>query len=522
MGAGSAWAKAELIRVDAKLPVDLRADQVEYHEKTGVYQAEGEVEVVQGEVRVFADRLRLDANTLIAEADGKVRLVTPQQILTAEHMAVDLNAGTGKAYNSQVFVKSGHYYLRGEEIEKTGRDTYRLRNGAFTTCDGSAPAWEFTGKEMEVDLEGYGKAKDTAFRIRDFPIAWTPYLIFPAKYKRQSGLLAPSFGNSDRDGIVFSQPYFQTLGDDQDASLTLNYMSKRGLDVGLEYRYNLGNWSKGMFLYDFLSDDGQGQELFDKGQNAHPYNSRYWFRGKADHRLFNGRMNLKLDVDFVSDKDYLREFTFGHTGYDSSNLRLLRWFGRDLEPNSSTVRTSKLNLQHSWATATFNGTVIYYDDLTTDNDRTLQELPVLALDATRQPVGDTGLYFQMNSSYRYYYREEGSKGHITDLSPQISLPLNFNDYLELEPSFTIMPRLYSVSLDDAEDPTNQKTGLSQLWRFKINASTYLYRVMDFGSAENPFKIKHAMRPFITYNYQPSEEQEDVALLARRGQGRANT
>ncbi len=513
--AAPAWAQGELIRVDAKGPVDVRADRVTFDEQSKTYLAEGEVEIVRGVNRIFADRVRLHSETLVAEAEGRVRLNTPGEVLTGQRMLVDMQGGTGKVYNGQIFISSNNFYLRGEEIEKTGKDTYHMRYGSFTTCDGLNPAWAVSGQDMNVQIEGYGSSKNTAFRIKDYPVIWSPYAVFPVKFQRQSGLLPPQIGLTDRDGAIYSQPWFQTLGDDMDTTLTLNYMSKRGLDVGVEYRYNLAPGSKGMAMVDYLPSDGQGQALKDAFKNAEAYDKRYWFRMKNDQRLFNDTMYLKADLDLVSDQDYLREFVFGHTGFESTNQRFIEWFGRELDPRHSTVRTNQVNLQRYWSSATFNGSLIYYDDLVTDNKATQQQLPKLSFDATRQAVGDTGWYFQMGSAYTYYYQEEGARGSISDISPTFSLPLNFNDYISVEPSFTYQQRLYNVTRDSVDDMGNT-TGTNELWGFTTQASTYLYRVFEFGTPADPLKIKHAFRPNLTYTYQPNINDDDLPLLARQG------
>ena len=436
-------------------------------------------------------------------------------------MLVDLNNSTGKIYQGRIFIKTNHYYLSGAEIAKTGKETYTIKQGAFTTCDGADPAWQVTGEDMQVTVEGYGTAKNTAFRIKDFPILWAPYLVFPAKLKRQSGLLAPQFGQSARDGFTFSIPYYQTLGEDMDATLVLNYFSKRGLDVGLEYRYALDANSKGMFMVDYMPHDSQGEDLYKDGDNAKPYSSRYWVRGMADQQFFNGNMELKATIDLVSDQDYLREFTFGYSGFNASDSRLSRWFGRNLDPNTSLIRTNTVNLTRYWSSASFNAGVIYYDDTTGNNDNTLQSLPTISFDATTQQLGKTPLYFSMGSSFTYNYREEGTTGFISDVSPNISLPLNFNDYIEFEPSFTWYQRFYSVDTDDASG--NPKgAGLNQVYQFDMEASTYLYRVFEFGSAENPFKVKHSFRPKMIYNYRPSLDEDDIPDLAQWGNERLNT
>jgi len=521
MGSWPAMAQGELIKVDASGPVYIKADQVAYDEVKLTYEAQGQVEVRRGSTVLIADEVVVDKTSLVAEAQGKVRLAQPGYVLTGQRLVVDLNSGTGKLYDGQVFIESSNYYIRGAQIAKTGKRTYTATDCQFTTCDGDSPAWWLDADEVDVTVEGYGKAKNATFRAGGVPLFYTPYMLFPAKFKRQSGLLAPQFGNSTRDGWVFSLPWFQTLGEDQDLTFTLTQRTKRGLDLGLEYRYHLAPGSKGMFMVDYMPTDDAAEELHKEGELAEAYSSRAWFRGKADQYLFQDTTRVTLDLDWVSDRDYLREFTFGYTGFTLTDARFNKWFGRGLEPETSLFRKNRINLQRSWRTASFNADFLYWDDLNDNDQRTLQELPTLSYNAVRQPVGETGLYFQMDSIYHYYWREEGSTGHIADLAPAVSLPLNFNEYLLLEPKITVKPRLYSVTLDPGEDPEHEKQGFDYLWSFGLGSSTYMFRVFDLGSAEDPFKIKHAMRPFVNYFYQPELGDDDTADLARRGQGRSN-
>jgi LPS-assembly protein len=308
-----ALAQNELIRIDtdSQIPIDIRADKVEYDDTSGNYVAAGEVELIRGELRLFADRVELNGQNMIALAEGKVRLSTPEQIITADRMVVDVNQGTGKVYNGLIYLRSNSYYLRGAEMEKTGKYTYRVFDGGFTTCDGSNPPWEVTASEMEVRLEGYGVAKNTAFRAKDIPVLWTPYLVFPVKTKRESGFLIPYMGSTTRDGFVASLPWFQVINDDMDATFTVTYMGKRGFDMGAEFRYKRDDYSQGMVMLDYLPDDDAAPELYEKGELAEAYDARWWFRAKANQRLFNKKVNVKVDIDVVSDQDYLREFVEG-------------------------------------------------------------------------------------------------------------------------------------------------------------------------------------------------------------------
>ncbi len=512
------FAMNELVRIDTKSPVDIRADKLEYNHKTEKYVAEGEVELVRGPLRLYADRVEIHKESMIAEASGKVRLTGMGQVVTGERMIVNMQDATGKIYKGLIYIESGHYYVRGREMEKTGKETFKVYDGGFTTCDGSKPNWELTSGEMEITVDGYGVAKGAAFRVFGLPVLWTPYAVFPAKSKRESGFLLPYVGNSKRDGVVVSLPFFQTLGESADITLIANYMSERGWDAGIEGRYMLDPNSKGMVQFDYLFDDKKGDELFESGENAEAYDSRYWIRAKADQMLFSDRLKMTLDVDLPSDQDFLQEFTYGHSGYDESANRFDRWFGRQLDSKNQLTRTNRLNISRTWNRSSFNGTFLYYENTasTNDNKETMQQLPTLSFDASRQALGNTGLYFQMNSDYSYYWRQEGSTGHISDITPSLYFPLNFNDFLSVEPKFTIAPRFYSVELNDTEDQDNTKAGATFRWNTQINSETYVYRVFDFGSAANPLKVKHALRPFFNWSYRPEVEEGDIGELARRG------
>ncbi len=521
--AGPALAQSnELVRLETSTPVDVRADKLTYDDKTNSYLAEGEVEITQGANRLVADKVRLFSQSMIAEAEGNVSMVSPSQVVSAASLVVNLNTSTGKLYDARIFLPATHYYLRGEEIVKTGEDTYTMAQGGFTTCDGDSPNWEVTGSEVDVTIEGYGTAKNTAFRIKDMPVLWSPYMVFPVKTKRQSGLLPPMFGQGQRDGFLMSLPYYHVLGEDQDATITLNVMTSRGVGIGAEYRYALDEFSKGMIMADLLPSDNNSQSLYEEGKLAEPYDKRWWVRGMADQKLFGGAMEMRMDLDLVSDRDYMREFTFGYTGFNTSSYRLAEMFNRTLEPNSSWLRTSKVNLLRYWSSSTLNMTAYYFDQINTDNKSTLQQLPAISYDAVRQAIDDRGMfYFQMTSDFTYYYRETGSTGAILNFNPAVSAPLNFRDYLEVEPVFTWNQRLYSATLGESEDQDKDKYGASYGWNFQLKNSTYLYRVYDFGEAETPFKVKHAVRPKVDYLYRPNIYDGEAPELAQMYQNRLN-
>ncbi|MCK4728881.1 MAG: LPS-assembly protein LptD, partial [Desulfobacterales bacterium] len=228
---------------------------------------------------------------------------------------------------------------------------------------------------MRVTIEGYGTLKHAAFWAKSVPLLYTPFLVFPAKIKRQTGLLVPQVSYSGRDGFEYNQPFFWAISESSDATFYEYYMEHRGFKHGVEYRYVLDAESKGTVMFDFLRDyqvddstaasqDSSGYEYQGfRGDNEDRLNrKRWWFRMKNDQDLPAG-FKAKLDVDVVSDQDYLREFDTGYSGYEHCDTYFLEEFGRELDDETETVRLNQLNLSRGWDQYSLNVDFRWYDNV---------------------------------------------------------------------------------------------------------------------------------------------------------------
>ena len=79
-----------------------------------------------------------------------------------------------------------------------------------------------------------------SFWIKGLPlIPFFPFFAAPVRRERQTGFLFPRFGSSSRKGYFAEIPFFWAISDSQDALITLNGYSERGLGASLEYNYVL-------------------------------------------------------------------------------------------------------------------------------------------------------------------------------------------------------------------------------------------------------------------------------------------
>jgi LPS-assembly protein len=497
----------ERLEGDPEARWQITAYKMSYMEKEGIVTAEGDVVITRGDQTLSAQKATYYEKTGIVEASGDIRLESEGDFLTAESAVFDLNKGTGKITGGQLFLRENNYYIRGDSMEKVGPNSYKVKAFKATTCDGDKPAWSFTGSELDVTIEGYGKVKHVAFRIKDVPVFYVPYALFPAKTKRQSGLLMPAAGYSKLNGYGFELPIYWAISEQTDATYYARYLSKRGLMNGFEFRYLASMDSKGEFLFDVLSDKIEEKNLNDPDQAAiSPFprtnHTRYWLRTKTDQQL-PGRVEARLDTDYVSDKDYLREFP-GLIGYDARS-DLEGDFGRPLEEIWSPTRRSALRLSRDGKGYSLQALSSYNQNpLDPPLDTTPQPLAAVnySLLPWRTPV--LPMFFNVKTNYDYIWREEGIKGHNLSLTPELTYPL-LSRYLAFEPSITYSWN--SQWLDENPLGINQQSG--NVYRIGARTSTVLERIFQY-EGKSIKKLKHKFTPALRYEYRVPEEDKEFS------------
>ncbi len=497
-------------------PWKITAKRLSYRSKEGIYDAEGDVVISRENMTLYAQKVLYHTETGLAEAEGDVQLVSGQDTLAGDKGVFNFKDQTGHIINGKLFMQEGHFYIKGDLLEKRGMSTYRVENCMVTTCDGDNPVWSITGSEVDVTIEGYGTVKNADMRLRGLPVLYFPYMIFPAKTERQTGLLLPSFGHSGRNGEDFKIPLFLALSQQTDATLYFRYMTQRGYMQGLEYRYIMDETSEGQFLFDILYDQREKDLEDARDLILSPFprtnQTRYWLRGKADQNLPGG-ISARLDADFVSDQDYIREFSMGDTD-DQNKSDLEKELGRPLEEKYSPYRTSSIRLSRDDEDYSLQAQSSYYQ-LPGDPDRHKTAEPLGSLDFSLLPVminsSPVPAFFSLESGYDYVWRDEGRQGHRYSITPGIRFPFHPTKYIEFEPAFqyTFNPQWF----DDLQGGIHQQSLTS--YEATTTVSTTLDRIfdIDFLGAK---RMKHRVRPVLEYKYREysgvtyDDDEEDYA------------
>jgi LPS-assembly protein len=508
-----------ILEDDSQLPWELQADEVTFDQQLNQYIARGNVQLYKSDMRLTADTVRYDHIAQRAYARGNVVLTVGQDILSGSYMELDLENQVGFIENAYLFLKENNFHITADKIEKTGKETYRMQDATLTTCDGPEPSWRIRAREAKVKADGAGTAEHVTMRARNVPVFYTPFFYYPARKDRQSGFLTPQFGESERRGYQYNQPFFWAISESTDATLYGHYMSNRGKKYGAEFRYYLSEDARGMLMLDGIKDDktdtgGQSSNDYgfrDDGEEVLRTNDdRWWFR-MSHHQPVPLGFFAKLDLDVVKDQDYLKEFREGHMGFNDTNGAFRNMFKRQLRDYNDPIRTNRLNLNRLWPSYSLNFEPRWNHDSRREinTSDTLQRLPLISFDGAKQKITTSPFYFDLASQYNYFWRDSGTRGQRLDLQPRLYLPFRVQNYLTIEPSAGYRQTLYRLDENNFEDqPDADRWSHRELFDTRLELFTEIEKVYGLEGWQFE-KIKHRMRPQITHEFISNAKQRNL-------------
>ncbi|MBV6273557.1 LPS-assembly protein LptD [Alcaligenaceae bacterium CGII-47] len=283
---------------DNALPAFLIGDSVRSDEQNRVILT-GHAQVRRIDSVVKGDRIEYDRDSGDLDVQGNGLMMRDGSIVTGTHLRYNINAETGQIEAPSFWLGAKGGAGTAGQAEILSRDHLRLHKVQYSGCPCPDPAWYIRSSRMDLyTSENEGVARNGVLYFKDVPILYSPYLTFPLTKERKSGFLLPTYGTSSNSGFEATLPYYLNLAPNYDATIIPRYMSKRGVQLGAEFRY-LGERYHGQAFGTYVMRDQQTQT------------NRWLYSIQHDQYLGNG-FNANVDLRRVSDDNYFRDFsTFG-------------------------------------------------------------------------------------------------------------------------------------------------------------------------------------------------------------------
>ena len=299
---------------------------------------EGNATLRRGDTMIRADRLEYYQPEDLAKATGNVHVNQAGNVYEGPELQLRLETFEGFFNNARYRFLTNGGHGSAERIDFVDSNVSVARLATYTTCrpedyPGWMPAWLLSAATLTTDTEeNVGVATNARLTFMGVSTPPFPSLSFPLSNDRKSGLLPPVIGIDSVNGIDVTTPYYWNIAPNRDATLYPTLMSKRGINLGTEFRYLEQNYN-GEIRADYMPDDRLVGQRFNEARAVQlqrlaageieakdltfgsPPNSDRWgiwtnHTQRFDAQYF-GLDSLvgTLNINRVSDNDYWRDFT---------------------------------------------------------------------------------------------------------------------------------------------------------------------------------------------------------------------
>ena len=428
---------------------------------------------------------------------------------------VTYNFESKKAQIKNMITQEAEGFLHGHKLKKMADNSVNISDGKYTACDLDHPHYYL---KMPVAKVVTGENPVTVFGpayfvLEDVPTPFAlPFGFVPKQSTRSGGLLIPSYGEElSRGFFLQGLGYYFVLGDNFDASITTDI-------------YSLGSWNM---------------------KATSRYKKRYRYSGDLNFNFSNNQVGERGGADFFQSKDFSVQWshsmdakarpgtTFRASVNFSSPLNNRFNNYNNIQSSLQNQISSSISYSRTWAGTPFSfSTNALHSQNSLDSSYAITFPNITFVANNIKPFKRTGGTERFYEKFAFSYnttlenkinfkaKEVGQPDFLSKFrsgmkhSFSITLPdFSLLKYLKFVPSvnygmnwyFQKSEKVYNSQKNIVEDKYSdlfKHFGVTQDFSAALSANTTVYGIYDFGKKWKLRKIRHLMKPSVSFAFRP--------------------
>jgi LPS-assembly protein len=228
----------ESFEFDLGQKINILSDKAFRKSSENEFEAIGNVVITHLKNSIYGEKARINFKNGSAEIVGNVRYITPDVTLYGTALRYNFISREVDIDNARVL--SENFVVTGKKIIQKSDNSIYAEEAEYTTCRDCPESWSVFGKVVSITVGKYIKIKHAFLKVNGVIAMYFPYVVFPIKQKRESGILFPLLGFSSKEGFRYQQPYFWAIGEKNDLTITPSTFGARGVGGDLQYRQSFG------------------------------------------------------------------------------------------------------------------------------------------------------------------------------------------------------------------------------------------------------------------------------------------
>jgi len=406
--------------------------------------------------------------------------------------------------------QQGDLYTGSGVSKKVNDSTVYVRDVFVTSSKKENPDYEIHISKAKLIPNKKIIAGVSQLIIADVPTpAFLPFAYFPLTKTRTSGILIPSYGESNKQGYYLQNGgYYLALSDYFDLALTGDIYTNGswGMRANTNYawRYNFsGNFS---YSYNNNINSLRGFDDYSKSSN---YNIRWTH---SQDRAANPNARLSASVNLGSSRFYRESYNEYHNNsYLNNQLNSSVSYSRDFVGtpfHMSLSTTHSQNVNKKTITMSLPSLRINMDRIYPFAPKEGVSTNLLhKLSLGYNMSGD----YKINTTDEDFMKKQMFKTAQKDVNHNVNLSTNIKvfKYFSLSPSakytekwyFDYISRRYDTEEQEMQNDTVQGFKAFRKYSTGASVSTNVYGTFKFNKGRLK-AIRHTIRPSVSYSYTP--------------------
>ena len=428
--------------------------------------------------------------------------------------SIRFNFKTKKALIWNSRTDQGEFKIKAEITKKENDSVYFLKNARFTTSKNiDNPEYYFKTNKVKFIPGKKVVTGVTNMVIADVPTPLAlPFAFFPMTEKSTSGLILPSYNDSNTRGFSLQNGgYYFALSDNYDLTASGDYYTNGSYGMRFESSYAK--------RYSFRGNVNLRFENLINSERGYPDYSK--------QKIYNIQWSHSKDTKSNPNSSFSASVNLGSSKYFKQSINQAN-IGSNLNNTlSSSISYSK----------TFNSVPQVRMSLTATHSQNTQTeeinmtLPTLQLSVDRiYPfVGKDGikkgffkninLQYNLNGRNSYttkdslFFKPQMFRDAQTGIQHSIPLSTNFKLFKYFSASTSMnyeeiwylktIKRSYDADQSKVTDEIVNGFDAFRTYSFSSSLGTTIYGTFNFGEDKKIKSLRHVMRPSVSYGYTPS-------------------
>lgn len=267
---------------------------------------EGQAVLRRHDTIVKAHKVEVDHRSNEAKATGGVTIWRNGNRFDGPELQLNLDSYVGFFIQPQYLLLRNDGQGQADRVDFLNEDLSVAHNATYSTCprpeaDEGTPDWWISARKLTLNqADDVGEAEGGVLYFKGVPLLAAPYVSFPLSDKRKSGLLPPTINLDNISGLEYTQPYYWNIAPNLDATFYPTLMTKRGLDLGAEFRYLQATYN-GTMRGSWMPDD--------RLLHANRWGLTAQHQQELDPSVLGmSALGLRWNLNRVSDDAYWRDF----------------------------------------------------------------------------------------------------------------------------------------------------------------------------------------------------------------------